>query len=287
VRISNGDLELHVDVDGPADAPPVLLLHGITSSTLSWEWLVPSLKADYRVIRLDFRGHGKSDRAPGAYSMQGYVTDAIAACEQVAGRATAVVGHSLGGATAAALAQQRPEIVTAVVLEDPPLYAADASALRDNSLMAGFALMRESVPRMQEQGVPADVLANIIRSAPSATGPVFGELVHGDALTAMAASLLALDATVLDPVLSGRVERAFDADVPITVPVLVVAGDPAFPDTVARTADLERFAARTPDAVVHVVRGAGHLVHDELAHRDEFASVVREFLTRHVGGGAS
>jgi pimeloyl-ACP methyl ester carboxylesterase len=210
--------------------------------------------------------------------MPAYVSDAIAACEQAARQTCAVVGHSLGGATAAALAQQRPDLVTAVVLEDPPLFAADAASLRDNTLMTGFRLMRESVPRLQESKVPADVLAASIRSAPSATGPAFGDLVFDDAIEGMAASLLQLDASVLDPVLEGRTERAFDAERPIPVPVLVVAGDPASPDTVARTADLERLRRVTAHARIHVVAGAGHLIHDELAHREEFAQVVRSFL---------
>ena len=88
----------------------------------------------HSVLRLDFRGHGDSDRAPGAYGMPEYVSDAVAVCEQLAQRPCVVVGHSLGGATAAALAQQRPDLVRAVVLEDAPLFLNDG--LGENSLLA-------------------------------------------------------------------------------------------------------------------------------------------------------
>lgn len=88
----------------------------------------------HSVLRLDFRGHGDSDRAPGAYGMPEYVSDAVAVCEQLAQRPCVVVGHSLGGATAAALAQQRPDLVRAVVLEDAPLFLNDGFG--ENSLLA-------------------------------------------------------------------------------------------------------------------------------------------------------
>jgi pimeloyl-ACP methyl ester carboxylesterase len=277
MRIRNGEVELNVIEDGSTDAPPLLLLHGITGTTRTWDWLVPHLTDRYRVLRLDFRGHGSSDRSPGKYSMQEYVSDAIAVCEHV-GKPCIVLGHSLGGATAAALAQQRPDLVKAVILEDPPLAVADPEALRDNTLMAGFQLMRQTVPFLQEQKIPAETVAEQLRQAPSATGPAFAELLHQDAIGAMAAALLEVDATVLDPVLEGRMEAAFDPSRPIPVPTLVIAGDSAMPDTVARTAHLEALGATTPDAQVRVISGAGHLIHDELAHRDEFADAVRSFL---------
>ena len=47
-------------------APPILVLHGITQSTATWGWLVPHLADTHRVVRLDFRGHGRSGRTPGA-----------------------------------------------------------------------------------------------------------------------------------------------------------------------------------------------------------------------------
>lgn len=278
MEISNAELTLHVAVDGDPDAPPVLLLHGITSSVRTWEWAVPRLAERYRVLRLDFRGHGRSGRAPGQYHYDGYISDAAAACREVAGTPCAVVGHSLGGGTAAGLAQRHAELVRGVVLEDPPLGL--PRAIEGNSLMEGFRLMRASVPQMQATGMPVDKLTEVLSRAPSAAGPPFGELLHADALEAMAAGLLELDATVLDPVLDGAMQPAFDATEPIPVPVLVLAADPSSPDHVAQTADLEQLVATTPGAEVRVVAGASHLVHDELANRDRFLDDVVTFLDR-------
>lgn len=278
MEISNGDLTLHVAVDGDEAAPPVVLLHGITSSVRTWDWLVPDLVDRYRVIRLDFRGHGGSGRAPGGYDYAGYVSDAAAVCEQVAGGPCVVVGHSLGGGTAAALAQQRADLVRAVVLEDPPL--GPARDLEGNTLMDGFRLMRGSIPHLQESGATVADVAGALSRAPSAIGTTFGELLHADALEAMAAGMLDLDATVLDPVLEQSVEPAYDATAGLAVPALVITADPTSPDCVARTADMQALVSVSPQVEVVVMPGCSHLVHDELAHRDVFRDAVVSFLER-------
>lgn len=277
MEIHNGPVALHVEVDGDEGAAPLVMLHGITMSGRTWEWVVGDLTDRYRVIRLDFRGHGRSDRAPGAYEPSDYVSDAVAVCEQVAGAPCLVVGHSLGGMTAAALTQQRPDLVRAVVLEDPPL-GSPARTLDDNSLLNGFSLMRESVPRLQAQQIPQDVLAGILAKAPSPAGPLFGDLLFPDALDAMAETMLQLDATVLDGVVAGRMNPAYDPERGIPLPALVVGADPKSPDAVVRPADVERLRAISPHVDVQVVAGASHLLHDELANRDEFRGLLLDFL---------
>jgi pimeloyl-ACP methyl ester carboxylesterase len=278
VEILNGDIELHVDVDGDPASPPLLLLHGITSSTRTWAWLVPSLVDRYRVLRLDFRGHGRSGRFPGGYDFAGYVSDAAAVCTQVAGEPAIVVGHSLGGGTAAALAQRHPELVRAVVLEDPALGA--GRDMEGNALMDGFRLLRDTVPRVQADGVAPDVLAGVLAVSPALTAPTLGALVHQDAVDTMAVSLLAVDASVLDPVLERAMTHAFDPRLAIPVPTLVLAADPASPDCVARPSDLDALRAASPHAEIEVVAGAGHLIHDELAHREAFVRSLLGFLGR-------
>jgi alpha-beta hydrolase superfamily lysophospholipase len=126
--------------------------------------------------------------------------------------------------------------------------------------------------------VPLDELVPLIAALPSATGAPLAEVVHPDAIEATAASLLLLDATVLDPVLEGRVVTAFDPEQPIPVRTLVLAADPASPDAVVRPEDVARLARRSPDAEVRVITGAGHLIHNHLVHREVVRNAVREFL---------
>jgi pimeloyl-ACP methyl ester carboxylesterase len=274
--IAGDGVTLHVEVDGPDDAPPVLVLHGITSSTATWDWLVPRLVPSHRVLRLDFRGHGDSGRTPGQYGPAGYLSDAVAAAE-AAGAPCIVVGHSLGGITAASLAQARPDLVRGLVLEDPPL--GPPTQLEGNSLLDAFAMLRQTVPLLQTSGLDAPALGAMLAGAPSMSGPPMGEVLTADALEAMGSSLLRLDVTVLDLVVGAeqrsQMQWVFDVDRPIGVPTVVVAADPASPDGVCRPEAIAALQRGSGDDVqVHVVDDCGHLVHDSIAHRESFAEIA-------------
>ena len=283
MKIRNGTIELHVAEDGDPSAPPILLLHGITSFGGTWDWFVPELAERFRVLRLDFRGHGASDRAPGEYTTAGYVSDAVAAIEQVAGQPCVVIGHSLGGATAAALTQRHADLVVGAVMEDPPLGRAGNSPERtDQTLLDGFRLMRSSIPQMQSTGMTREVLAGILAAAPGTSGSTFGATLHIDGISAMAGSMLTVEAAVLDPVLDGTIGTFLDADVAFGAPSLIVCADPDVPGAVADPALARHFADISPRVDVRIVDGAGHLIHDELAARHIFRDAAIEFIDRTV-----
>lgn len=280
MRIQNGDIQLNVEIDGPDDGSPIVLLHGIISSSATWEWLVPLITVNHRAIRLDFRGHGMSDRAPGAYQLADYLSDAVAVCEQVAANPAAVIGHSLGGITAAALAQTRPELVSGAFLEDPPIGAV-RGAVGDgdeNALLAGFALMRQTIPPMQESGMTVQALMALMNIAPTPSGRPFAEEIFPDGIRTMSQGMLAVDPTVLDLVLSGSFSPIYDPHRRLEMPVTVVAADPAFPDAVTRPDDLAQIAASTPHARTHTMEGSGHLIHDTKSARESYQHLVIEFL---------
>jgi pimeloyl-ACP methyl ester carboxylesterase len=96
----------------------------------------------------------------------------------------------------------------------------------------------------------------------------------------MASSMIDVDATVLDPVLAGTSDAFLDPTVPLGVPALLVAADPAKPDAVASTEAVQHYAAISDDVEVIVMNGAGHLIHDERAGRDRFRTAVLTFLER-------
>ncbi|MEU6717885.1 alpha/beta hydrolase [Nonomuraea sp. NPDC046802] len=132
------DGDIHVCQDGPRDAPALLLIHGSASSARSWDSLVPMLTTSHRVIRIDLLGHGRSakpdDRSyatPDQARRSGVVLDRLGVEHAI------VVGHSSGGVVATALAEQRPDLVTALVLINtgPSLdaFIAPASAAIDPS----------------------------------------------------------------------------------------------------------------------------------------------------------
>ncbi|MEV6863424.1 alpha/beta hydrolase [Streptosporangium subroseum] len=116
--LSLDDGDIYVCQDGPRDAPALLLIHGSASSTRSWDMLVPMLTKSHRVIRIDLLGHGRSAKPVGpSYAIPDQARRAGAALDRLGVEHAIVAGHSSGsGAAATALAEQRPDLVTALVL---------------------------------------------------------------------------------------------------------------------------------------------------------------------------
>jgi pimeloyl-ACP methyl ester carboxylesterase len=115
--------KLHVAVDEGA-GHPVILLHGIASSSATFDLLVPLLRGNYRVISLDLLGFGKSP-APGtaSYTLEEHVAsvDRTIRSLKLTGRAT-LVGHSLGSLIAARYAAENPSHLSHLILVSPPIY---------------------------------------------------------------------------------------------------------------------------------------------------------------------
>jgi pimeloyl-ACP methyl ester carboxylesterase len=107
---------------GDPEAPTLLALHGITDSGECWADLVERLGSSYRIVAPDALGHGQSDRFTAeelaAEDPTEAMYDAAESLLESLGPAL-VMGHSMGGGLAAALAARRPDLVRAVVLEDP------------------------------------------------------------------------------------------------------------------------------------------------------------------------
>ncbi|MFD0312864.1 alpha/beta fold hydrolase [Streptomyces flavalbus] len=115
--LSLDDGDIHVCQDGPRDAPALLLIHGSASSTRSWNPLVPLLSGSHRVIRIDLLGHGRSAKPTDrGYALPDQARRAGAVLDRLGVERAVVVGHSSGGAVATALAEQRADLVTALVL---------------------------------------------------------------------------------------------------------------------------------------------------------------------------
>lgn len=109
---------VRVQQDGPRGAPVLVLIHGLAGSTRWWDRLVPSLTS-YRVIRIDLLGHGQSAKPVGdGYAVTDQGRRVGAALDRLGVKHAMVVGHSTGGWVATALAEQRPELVTALALID-------------------------------------------------------------------------------------------------------------------------------------------------------------------------
>ena len=114
--LSDGDL--NVVQDGPPDAPPILLVHGLAGSTAWWDPVVPMLARNFRVIRVDLRGHGKSPSPRQGYDTATQARSVAAALDSLGISRFFLVGHSTGGYVATAIAEQRRDAVVALTLID-------------------------------------------------------------------------------------------------------------------------------------------------------------------------
>ncbi len=112
-----GEREYFVREAGPAEAPPLVLVHGWgADSLLNWYRVIPHLSGHFRVIAVDQRNHGKSDRVRGQYRVEG-VADELAGVLDALGIGRAVVaGYSMGGMVAQVLAHRHPHRVSKLVL---------------------------------------------------------------------------------------------------------------------------------------------------------------------------
>jgi pimeloyl-ACP methyl ester carboxylesterase len=116
--IPAGDVTLRAVEAGHGDTT-LLLLHGFGESLLGWRAVFDGLARHYRVIAVDLPGFGLSDKPEGGYDLSGYRTRLGALLEHNTTGPVVVVGHSMGGEVAAALALDHPERVVAAVLIAP------------------------------------------------------------------------------------------------------------------------------------------------------------------------
>lgn len=118
-KIINTDIEpANVRMDG--DGPPILLLHGFGAAIDWWDDVAPALAIHHRVIRLDLIGHGGSAAPTRGYSIPRQAQLAVAVLDTLDIGHVTVIGHSMGGEVAIALAELRPARIDRMILIDSP-----------------------------------------------------------------------------------------------------------------------------------------------------------------------
>ena len=89
--------ELHVMERGPVSSPPLLLIHGVTLSSLVWRYQLRDLAGPFRVLALDQRGHGQSTVGRDGFGLDRLGRDVLAVLEALDLHDAVLVGHSMGG----------------------------------------------------------------------------------------------------------------------------------------------------------------------------------------------
>jgi N-formylmaleamate deformylase len=118
--VNAGGLRLHA-LDFGGDGTPVLVLPGITSPAITWQFVAPELSG-VRPVLADMRGRGLSGApADDSYALDDYAGDAAALIAGLGLERPVVLGHSLGARVAAVLAVRHPGVAGPLILVDPPL----------------------------------------------------------------------------------------------------------------------------------------------------------------------
>ncbi len=256
---------LHFHEEGPAEAPAVVLLHSLATHSDLWLPQVPVWRQTFRLIRIDLPGHGASPECPEAHRLEAMAALVVEVLDHLRIDRAAVVGLSLGGMVAQALALDHASRIEALVVAhagartEPPVRdiwrqriaqfeAGGMQSLCDATLQRWF-------PREFAERAPLTLewVASLIR----ATRP-------GGYVAAIQA-IQGLD--FLDR-LAG-----------IRVPTLVMAGDA---DAAVPAAVAGQLAERIAGARSHLLPDTGHI--GNVQSPTAFTEIVGGFLLQAMAG---
>lgn len=265
-------LDLSYEVTG--DGPPLVVLHGLFGARRNWRAIAKGLAGSYRIWSLDLRNHGESpwDDNMSYDAMAGDIRTFMARHEL---EGAAVMGHSMGGKAAMALALTTPDIVGSLIVVDiapvarPPDLRSYVRAMADIDLSV--------VTRRAEVG---DLLAPAVPDRP-VRAFLLQNLATADGVLKWQLNLHAIDRQmdVIGGFPDSLLERHYDGPTQFIAGALSAYVKPEHRDLILRL---------FPATVMSVIAGAGHWVHAEKP--DSLQRAVRRFLgqqaSRVAGPGA-
>ena len=230
-------------------APPVLMVHGLGVGGSIWQGFARRLLPHLAAVAPDLRGHGQSDAPPGGYEPTNYAGDLIELIDDLQlPTPVPVVGHSLGGLVALALADVRPDLVSWLALLDPPLDPEQRNTV---------------VPRVYElrKAGRGELERFLVERNPGG-----GQL--------MADTLANLFRQTSDAAYEAMLRPGRQAPPRPSVPCLVVQADPDS-DGVLEDAAAAAFVARLAQGQMVKIQGAAHALH--ASHPAEVAQAILSF----------
>ena len=262
------DVSLYYETQGRG--PDLLFISGLNGGTWSWYPQIPYFQEYYRIITLDNRGAGRSGMPPGPYRMEQFATDVLGLLDHLRVDRALVVGASMGGMIAQALALTAPARLAALVLvcthcgppERTPPAPGVLQAISQNQGLTQAEIVEKDLPFMFSAGFLAghpEALEAYRRAQLSA--PFQPEFAFQAQLAAIQG--FSCCARLME----------------ITHPVLLVTGSE---DVIVPPANARLLLDLLPDAELAEFPGAGHAVNVEC--QEEFNSLVHHFLQQHVYG---
>jgi pimeloyl-ACP methyl ester carboxylesterase len=254
-------VKIHYVVQGKEDGEPVLLIHGYTVNIdLQWTPVIKALSKDYKVIALDCRGHGGSEKPhdPKKYGLE-MAKDAIRLLDHLKIDKAHVVGYSMGGSITLQIAARYPERVRTATVGGIGLPRPGANAF--------YATLADSLE--QGKGFAPLILALTPKDRPKPTEEQMKQIderlmAHNDvkALAAVMRGMADKDLPLSDEMVKG-----------IKVPMLSLIGeiDPL-------KEGVDELKKRLPELQVVVIKKADHVT---AFMNEEFVNGLKDFLDKH------
>ena len=235
--------------------PPLILLHGLTANGACWTALAHALEGEYDVIMPDARGHGKSSVPDYGYRYEDHANDLVGLIEALRLPPPILLGHSMGGMTAAVVASRKPKILRGLILADPTFLSPKVQRQ-----------VRDSDVADQHRRMLSMSLDKLVAEARARHPDRSGETLELLARSRLQTSMAAFD--VLTPPNPDYEQLVSTID----VPSLLVFGDKGVLSSVVAE-ELQRLNRRFQ---VVRIRQAGHGIHFDQPER--FAAAIKSFL---------
>ncbi|MGI8580353.1 MAG: alpha/beta fold hydrolase [Solirubrobacteraceae bacterium] len=254
--------------------PAIVLIHGITSNSLTWEAIAPSLARNHTVIAPDLLGHGQSAKPRGDYSLGAYASGVRDLLVSLGHESATVVGHSLGGGVAMQMAYQFPERCERLVLVGSGGLGREVSGLLRAATLPGSEWI---LPFLASAGLldAGRVVARLLDRLGLSFRTDVQEMASGHASLAdpeARAAFVHTLRTIVDPG-GQRVNASDRLYLAQEVPTMIVWGerDPIIPVAHGRAAH-----ELIPNSRLEVFANAGHYPHVDDAAR--FGRVLEDFI---------
>lgn len=249
-------IEMVYETAGQGEA--LLLLHGLGSRSEDWQLQLPAFVSRYRVVVADMRGHGRTSKPPGPYSVPMMAADVLGLLDALGIDAAHVVGLSMGGMIAFQMAVDRPERVRSlVIVNSGPALVAHTFGERLR------VWQRLALARLAKPARTAQFLGPRLFPKPEQAElrqQFIDQWAQNDPRAYRAAMRALIGWSVLDRVGA------------IRCPTLVISGDRDYTPVAAK----EGYTAQIPDARLVVIEDSGHATPIDQA--EAFNACVLEFL---------
>jgi pimeloyl-ACP methyl ester carboxylesterase len=258
------EIELFYTRTGKGEKPTLVLAHGITDHGLCWHQFAADLEEDYDLIMYDAYGHGKSSRIDPKkrFNLAENLYDLITALEL---DQPGVIGHSMGADTAAVFAADHPEMLSALVLEDPPW---SDQAVTEKQISTRMQEWKKENLKAKEKTVK-ELVKRQKKEAPNWEEAILEE---------WAQSKLLVDPAIFDQYPLDRRDWREIAKA-IKVPTLIVTGDNELGAIVTPKLGVEAVKIMVKGEFGHI-SAAGHCVRYE--QYQPYLTMVRLFLKRNL-----